>query len=94
MSTDNGRSPRRRLRPAHIVIVVALLIALGLYAVIGSNVARTLVGRGPPSQPDNPGTTRQEAEANSRGQGPQGANSSQDSYTTQNRSRTPPDDGR
>jgi hypothetical protein len=94
MSTDPGQSPRRRLRPIHVVVALVLLVALGLYAVIGSNVARTLVGHGPPGQPNDPGTTRQEAEANSRGQGPQGANSSQDSYTTQNRSRTPPDDGR
>ena len=94
MSAETGKAPARRLRPIHIAIVVILLAALGLYAAIGSNVGRTLAGHGPPAQPNDPGMTRQEAEANSRGQAPEGVNSSQDSYTTQNRSRTPPDDGR
>lgn len=93
MPTDSNTAPRRRLRPVHIVIIAVLLVALALYGLIGSNVARTLVGQGPPAQPNDPGTTRQEAEANSRGQAPNGANASQDSYTTQNRSRTPPKDG-
>jgi hypothetical protein len=89
MTTDSAGSPRRRLRPIHLVIVLALLAALGLYIGLGSNVARTLAGKGPPAQPNEAGTTQREAEAYSRGQGPEGSNTSQDSYTTQNRSRPP-----
>jgi len=87
MTTDSAGSPRRRFRPIHFVIVLALLGALGLYVFLGSNVARTLVGEGPPAQPNDAGTTRSEADAYSRGQGPEGSNASQDSYTTQNQSR-------
>jgi hypothetical protein len=77
-----------------VAIIVLLAGALALYLLVGSNVARTLAGRGPPAQPDDPGTTPREAQAYSRGQGPEGSNSSQDAYTTQNRSRPPPNDGR
>lgn len=94
MTTAPAPSPRRRLRPIHVAIIVLLVGALALYLLIGSNVARTLAGRGPPAQPNDPGTTRQEAQAYSQGQGPEGSNSSQDAYTTQNRSRAPSDGGR
>lgn len=87
---DPSPAPRRRLRATNVVVVVLLLIVLALAALIWSQLARSAVGQGPASQPDNPGTIRQEAESRSRGQDPQGSNSSQDAYTNQNQTREPP----
>lgn len=89
MTQHETGAPRRRLRPIQIAIIVVLVAALGYMAYAWSHIAASAVGQGPPTQPDNPGTTPREAQAYSQGQGREGANSSQDSYTTQNQSRQP-----
>ena len=87
-------SSRRPLRPIHVVIVVVLLCALGYFAYLWPHLAASAVGKGPPAQQSDMRTTRPEAEAYSQGQGRQGANPSQDSYTAQNQSRQPPPERR
>lgn len=94
MTDSEIHTPRRRLRPVHVVIIVLLACLLGYMAFSLSHLVASAVGHGPPSRPNDPGTTPQEAQAYSQGQGREGVNSSQDSYTTQNQSRQPPPERR
>jgi hypothetical protein len=70
-------------------VVAVLLVVLALAAWGWTYFAGSVAGRGPTGQPNDRGTTRQEAEMRSRGDDPRGSNSSQDSYTSQNQSREP-----
>jgi hypothetical protein len=90
MADAGNPAPKRRLRPIHMVIIVMLVGVVGLILYQWSHIAATAVGKGPPPGYSAPRTTQQEAEANSRGQGREGSNSSGDSYTAQNQSRPPP----
>lgn len=87
--TERGAPERRRMRSTNVVVIVVLLVVLALAALGWSHLARSAMGRGPATQPDNPGTTRQEAERRARGDDPRGSNPSQDAYTSQNQSREP-----
>lgn len=79
----------RRLRPAHIVIVAVLLVAMGVFAVLGANIIPTVAGKGPPTAPATATVTPEQAQAEVQGARRDGANSSQDAYTSQNQSREP-----
>lgn len=85
----DGATGRRRMRPTNIAVVVVLLVVLGLAAFGWTHLVGSAMGRGPATQPDNRGTTREEAERRARGDDPRGSNSSQDAYTSQNQSREP-----
>lgn len=88
--TAMPRQPaRRRMRPTNLAAVAILAVVLALAVWGWTHYAGALMGRGPAGQPDDRGTTRQEAEARSRGQDPRGSNPSQDAYTSQNQSREP-----
>ena len=80
---------RRRMRPASVAVVAILVVVLALAALGLTRLVGSAAGHGPPTQPDNRGTTREEAERRARGEDPRGVNSSQDAYTSQNQSREP-----
>ena len=86
---ERGEPRRRRMRPTNVVVVVILLVVLAMAAFGWSHLVGSAVGRGPATQPDNPGTTRGEAERRAQGNDPRGSNPSQDAYTSQNQSREP-----
>lgn len=80
---------RRRMRPTNVVAIAVLVVVLALAAWGWARYAGAIMGQGPAGQPNDRGTTRQEAESRSRGQDPRGSNASQDAYTSQNQSREP-----
>jgi hypothetical protein len=83
----NLKAPKRRLEPAHIIILVVCLAAIGLLARGWLNSKQ--IDQGAPTNGAQPTTTRTQAEARSQGQAREGSNSSQDAYTAQNQSREP-----
>ena len=85
----------RRLKPIHIVIMVVLLAAMGLFAYEWAHIVPTVVGQGPPPAGHSPPPmTQEQAQATAEGRSRDGANSSQDAYTAQNQSREPTKDAR
>jgi hypothetical protein len=77
----------RRFRPIHIAIVAALLIAIGFIGYEWIHVAPSVVGKGPPTVPEAPATSQQQAQADAERRSREDFNDTQDAYTAQNQSR-------
>jgi hypothetical protein len=86
---DSPKTPRRRLGPVNVVIIVVCLVVIVLAALGWFNYTLTLAGGEPPAGRVPTDTTPEQARATSEGRSRDGSNSSQDAYTAQNQSREP-----